>query len=169
MMNAAVKRFQGGIDGEKLWRRVKWIARVRWVTDRKLVDDYLRGKGPHKLHLGCGHNVRPGWLNSDYYPPSDSVLHVDATAPFPLPDASLDYVFSEHMIEHLSYPDGMRMCASATACSAPAARSESPRPISTSSSIYIGRTNRNATVLYPLVDRAIHRGCPLCRRHVCHQ
>jgi predicted SAM-dependent methyltransferase len=104
-----MKRFQTGIDGEKLRRRVNWTARVLRGTDRKLLDNYLRGEGPHKLHLGCGDNVRPGWLNSDYNPQSDSVLHLDATTPFPLPDASLDYVFSEHMIEHLSYADGMRM------------------------------------------------------------
>jgi predicted SAM-dependent methyltransferase len=34
---------------------------------------------------------------------------LDATRPFPLPDSSIDHVFSEHMIEHLSHAQGIRL------------------------------------------------------------
>jgi len=34
---------------------------------------------------------------------------MDATQAFPFPNASFDYVFSEHMIEHVSYDAGVRM------------------------------------------------------------
>ena len=33
---------------------------------------------------------------------------MDAREPFPLPDASFDVVFSEHMLEHLTYAEGQR-------------------------------------------------------------
>ena len=74
-----------------------------------LVRDYLRQHGPKKLHLGCGQNAIPGWLNTDYYPRRQDILHLDATKPFPLPAESFDYVFSEHMIEHITYHDGLTM------------------------------------------------------------
>jgi predicted SAM-dependent methyltransferase len=60
-----------------------------------------------KLHLGAGENVLPGWLNTDgsgWRP--EGVVYLDARKPFPLPDASFDAVFSEHMLEHLTYPEG---------------------------------------------------------------
>ena len=42
---------------------------------------------------------------------SPQVLRLDATQAFPFADASFDYIFSEHMIEHLSYPQGQQMLA----------------------------------------------------------
>jgi methyltransferase family protein len=39
----------------------------------------------------------------------EDILHLDATKPFGLPDNSFDFVFSEHMIEHISYIDAMSM------------------------------------------------------------
>ena len=69
-------------------------------TDRKLVDDYLNQAPVRKLHIGCGSNVIPGWLNADYFPRSRNILHLDATKPFSLLGSDIfDYVFSEHMIE----------------------------------------------------------------------
>lgn len=58
------------------------------------------------LHIGCGANVLPGWLNTEFEdrPPRKGIF-LDATKPFPLPDESFEFVFSEHMIEHVP-PDG---------------------------------------------------------------
>jgi predicted SAM-dependent methyltransferase len=47
-------------------------------------------------------------LNTDLEPASGQA-YLDATRRFPLPDRSFQYVFSEHVIEHLSYEDGMTM------------------------------------------------------------
>jgi predicted SAM-dependent methyltransferase len=35
-------------------------------------------------------------------------VYLDARKRFPLPDASFDFVYSEHMLEHLSYAEGER-------------------------------------------------------------
>lgn len=72
-------------------------------------QEYLRQDGPKKLHLGCGQNAIEGWLNTDYYPRRAGIMHLDATKAFPLPAESFDYIFSEHMIEHINYHDGMSM------------------------------------------------------------
>lgn len=53
-----------------------------------------------KLNMGCGRNIMPGWINVDIAASPD-VFIMDASRPFPFPDSSFDYVFSEHMFEHL--------------------------------------------------------------------
>ena len=78
--------------------------------DAKLIDHYLRETvGPKKLQLGCGRNWLEGWLNSDYYPRTSDIVHLDVTAPLPFSDGVFDYVFSEHVIEHISYHNGVFM------------------------------------------------------------
>ena len=54
-----------------------------------------------KLNLGCGRNIMSGWINADLKATSPRVFIMDASRPFPFPDNSFDYVFSEHMFEHL--------------------------------------------------------------------
>jgi len=50
-----------------------------------------------------------GWLNSDIEPKLKGILYLDATQDFPIEDNSFDYIFSEHMIEHITYNDAKRM------------------------------------------------------------
>lgn len=54
-----------------------------------------------KLNLGCGRNLIPGWINADLFGQSPQIFQMDASKPFPFPENSFDYVFSEHMFEHL--------------------------------------------------------------------
>jgi predicted SAM-dependent methyltransferase len=59
-----------------------------------------------KLHLGASDKFIEGWLNSDIDTVSKRVVYLDATKEFPLPDASLDFVFCEHFIEHIDRTEG---------------------------------------------------------------
>ena len=76
----------------------------------KRIDAYLRAHDVGKLQLGTGGNVYDGWLNTDIHDfrRTGEVVYMDARKPFPLPGASFDLVYSEHMLEHLSYGDGQR-------------------------------------------------------------
>jgi predicted SAM-dependent methyltransferase len=62
-----------------------------------------------KLHIGCGHYKLDGWINTDLEPISKDVVKLDATKPFPYESNSFDYIFSEHMIEHINYIQGINM------------------------------------------------------------
>jgi len=76
---------------------------------RQAIRSYLQKHEVRKLHLGAGRNMLPGWLNTDVTNDlrSPDIVYLDARKPFPFPSASFALVFSEHMLEHLSYRDGL--------------------------------------------------------------
>src|SRR5208282_6613534 len=81
----------------------------RHQLDPALVD-YLAKPGPHCLEIGAGWNGRPGWLATDLSPPPGlACIRLDATTSFEIPSESFDFVYSEHMIEHVSFEDGRNM------------------------------------------------------------
>jgi predicted SAM-dependent methyltransferase len=91
---------------------VRRLLRTALRTARrgKAIERYLAQHEVRKLQLGAAENLRPGWLNTDLhgYSRGDELVYLDVRKRFPLPDASFDFVFSEHMIEHLTYADGQR-------------------------------------------------------------
>ncbi len=100
---------------------VRWYRRISGITavdldlkkSRKrspdLIAGYLSGHKSPRLHIGCQHHPMDGWLNVDILPGDPKVAFMDATQPFPLPDQTFDYIFSEHMIEHINLEMGGQM------------------------------------------------------------
>jgi predicted SAM-dependent methyltransferase len=78
-------------------------------SDSTIIENYFAEQKTAKLHIGCGGSLLEGWLNSDVAPYSSKVLQLDATTMFPFADETFAYVFSEHMIEHISYAGGSAM------------------------------------------------------------
>lgn len=67
---------------------------------------------PALLQLGSGPDRHPGWLNVDLNFPAE--LCLDLTRPLPLPEGSIDAVYSQHFIEHVTREHGaalVRECA----------------------------------------------------------
>lgn len=60
-----------------------------------------------RLHLGCGTVILPGWVNVDAqpYPGVDRVLDLRQGLPF----EDVEYVFSEHFLEHFDLDDGLAL------------------------------------------------------------
>ena len=56
--------------------------------------------------MGRGAKVLEGWTNIDIEGDGVSTFAWDLTRPFPIPDDSIDYIYSEHVIEHICLADG---------------------------------------------------------------
>ena len=76
------------------------------ARDERRVRDYLAGNSVKKLQIGAGTNLREGWLNTNWYPKANSAVFLDATEPFPFPSEVFDYIYSEHVIEHIPEAGG---------------------------------------------------------------
>lgn len=63
-----------------------------------------------KLHLGCSTRLLSGWINIDVLPslpPAD--IFLDLTKPLPLAEGTVDYIFTEDLIEHLDLQSGHQL------------------------------------------------------------
>jgi predicted SAM-dependent methyltransferase len=99
-----------GASSAWIWLEPRLIRVGRAVTgrNRRLVAGYLANHTVAKLHIGCGDNELPGWLNTELCPRRSQVF-LDATRRFPFPDGCIDIVYSEHMIEHVPWHGGQAM------------------------------------------------------------
>ena len=100
------RALRGGIVDIKV---VVWSAR----RQRK-IKSYLRTSQLKKLHIGASeaaasNGLLQGWLNTDLMPNTSDVVYLDATRHFPIKDNTFDYVFSEHMVEHVDYSGALAM------------------------------------------------------------
>ena len=78
---------------------------------KRQIADYLHTCMVLKLQIGCGGNQLAGWLNTDFSISrcKEGAMYLDAGERFPLPDASMDFIFSEHLFEHLNYAQAVNM------------------------------------------------------------
>lgn len=64
-----------------------------------------------KLHIGCGTNYFDGWINIDNNSDNNILrldLNLDLRNPLPFKDDSVDFIFNEHFLEHLTVQEGLR-------------------------------------------------------------
>jgi len=68
---------------------------------------YSRGAEPYKLHVGCGKNYLPGFVNIDGNAFRKTDLVLDVRAGLPFPEGSVSFIYSCHMMEHLPIYDAI--------------------------------------------------------------
>lgn len=105
-------------------RTTKGAVKAPWRLLRRITRPYelkrlRRGRGPVRLILGAGRQRRPGWLATDFFPRGWDIVYVDVTKRLPFPDGSVDRIFAEHVIEHISLEDGERFLMEASRVLAP--------------------------------------------------
>ena len=112
-MRSAVKNTLEKIYLDDFSRMLSRIPSIlgRKVTrvDKKIIEQHLSQQKVRKLHLGCGNNIINDWLNSDLFPKSNHIAHIDVTKTYPFDNETFDYVFSEHMIVMIPYTQGQHM------------------------------------------------------------
>ncbi len=76
----------------------------------------LKGEKGLKLHLGCGEDIRPGWVNIDFTPtpppwtyPDATFINHDLRRGLPLEEGSCDFIYSSHFFEHLDYEEALQL------------------------------------------------------------
>lgn len=77
--------------------------------NRIFPPNYLKETYPSNLHIGCGPHCLSGWLNTDINRTLSDVYYLDAARKFPFEDETFDFVFSEHLIEHLGFQGAKNM------------------------------------------------------------
>ena len=87
--------------------------------------EFVGGLGVRGIHTGCARRLEPGWLNTDRNPIREEggreaelgrlslvngelyFFRYDSTEPYPIADASFEWAYSEHFIEHLTLDEGV--------------------------------------------------------------
>ena len=84
-----------------LWNNIPAVRLLKKTVSNFRLKKRLSQKGPALLNFGAGPFPKAGWINSDISVRAD--FYIDARLPLPIPDARLDAIFSEHLVEHLSF------------------------------------------------------------------
>jgi predicted SAM-dependent methyltransferase len=88
-------------------RHTRARARAARTRDREIAR-YLAAHAVRKLQIGADRNLLAGWLNTDLQLGAET-CYLDAREPLPFGDASFDYAFSEHLIEHVGFEEGLAL------------------------------------------------------------
>jgi predicted SAM-dependent methyltransferase len=102
-----------------LWNEIE-IARGAGRAARKFQQ--IRNRRDMKVHLGCGPELKSGWVNVDLdlhntvpaitpdMAPETVFINYDLRrGTLPLDSGSCSYIYSAHFFEHLEYPAGARL------------------------------------------------------------
>lgn len=87
-------------DTSKLSNRLK--------RQKAIIDSYIKNNEIKRMQIGCGTNFFDGWLNTDL-DCNDRIAYLNAGNKFPIESDSFDFVYSEHLFEHLKVEQQLNM------------------------------------------------------------
>lgn len=79
-------------------------------NQKTIINSYIKNNEIKKLQIGCGPNLFEGWLNTDLNS-NDKIAYLNAGTQFPIESESFDFVYSEHLFEHLKVEQQLNMLA----------------------------------------------------------
>ncbi|WP_296600242.1 methyltransferase domain-containing protein [Phenylobacterium sp.] len=112
---------------ESLRHAVYEVAALKVNTESTAAMNSIPAETGRRVHMGCGGEVREGWLNIDYAPDRPggydvrrSFLNYDLRRGLPpLESASVDLMFSSHFFEHLRREEAVALLKSCRAALKP--------------------------------------------------
>ncbi len=89
-----------------------------------VIQGYFANNRIRRLNLGAGPTGLKGWLNCDleHRKTANTYIYLDVCSRLPFADKSFHYIFSEHLIEHLSLEEGERLLSECCRCLMPGGR-----------------------------------------------
>lgn len=69
----------------------------------------LAREGSVRLHLGSGRRRKPGWINIDLVPGAPVDLGWKLPRPLPFAPQTVEAIFHEHLLEHLTLEQGLAL------------------------------------------------------------
>lgn len=79
----------------------------RPLAARRLRSAVRTTPGPYRIELGANRAHRPGWISTDVG--WRTRFFMDATARWPFPDGSAEYVYADNVIEHIGMAANRRL------------------------------------------------------------
>lgn len=81
------------------------------LNKQKNILEILKNREKIMLNIGCGTDYKEGWINIDNNSDSNIEkldLNWDLRNPLPFEDSTVDFVFNEHFIEHLTVEESQK-------------------------------------------------------------
>jgi predicted SAM-dependent methyltransferase len=105
---SGVKGFAAGVVPPSLRPRLRQAATraMRPLARRRAAR--LAKRVPLRLHVGCGTLYKDGWVNVDLAGTKVD-FPWDLAEPLPFAPRSVDAIFHEHLLEHLTYTQGIEL------------------------------------------------------------
>ena len=89
--------------------RKRWGNRLNPWSRRK--TRLLSQMNSVRLHWGCGSRILDGWVNIDGFPAPGIDFTMDLRGRLPFRDNSVQFIFTEHVLEHISHAAGRKVLA----------------------------------------------------------
>lgn len=109
-----IKQFIAWIIPYDLFIRLKFELKILIMRIKNFLNpaywikvNRLKKQTDIKVHFACGTVYIEGWLNIDGLSSHKHDLTLDLRRKIPLANNSAAFIFCEHFVEHLAYPDGI--------------------------------------------------------------
>ena len=103
-----IKTILKNITPPIIWKVAKMAVSI--VSKKKVPSPHIINRDCVKLHIGCGTVYKGGWINIDNNSDNNIQkldLKWDLRKPLPFHDNSVDFIFNEHFLEHLTVEEGI--------------------------------------------------------------
>jgi predicted SAM-dependent methyltransferase len=94
-----------------IYARYKGASQLkkRNKKQQNIINTYISSENIKRLQIGCGSNLLNSWLNTDLKDIKEDIAFMDAGEKFPLTSNSFDFIYSEHVFEHLDLSQQINM------------------------------------------------------------